>query len=136
MADAEDPCCPLAAPLGFDPVDAGVSVRERTSGSVGRRSLRSTNPEGACLMGTYRLSSKNFMHFSCAGTTRAGLVKISKYGSGSAFFSCGLSTCQNYSKLVASYRSKIGTDMVNGCHETPKTSTLFSKIHSIRNITE
>lgn len=64
MADAE-PCCPVAAapPAGDDAV-AGVSVRESTSGSVGRKSLSRTNPDGANFTGTYLLSSRNLINFS------------------------------------------------------------------------
>lgn len=91
MADAE-PCCPVAEPPAGDTVDDGASVRDSTSGSVGFRSLRRTNPEGANFTGAYLLSSINLMNFSWAGTTLAGLVKISKEGSGSAFFSGWLST--------------------------------------------
>lgn len=92
MADAE-PCCVAADPPAADVVvEEGVSVRASTSGSVGRKSLRSTKPEGANLTGTYLLSCKNLIYFSCAGTTLAGLVRISKEGSGSDFFSGGLST--------------------------------------------
>lgn len=93
MADTE-PCCPAADAPAVEAVDEGVSVSESTSGSVGRKSLRRTNPEGASFTGTYLLSSRNLMHFSWAGTTRAGLVRISNEGSGSDFFSVGPSTCQ------------------------------------------
>lgn len=93
MAD-EELCNPVADPPAAEVVvDEGVSVRASTSGSVGRKSLRSTNPEGANLTGTYLLSCKNLITFSCAGTTLAGLVRISKDDSGSDFFSVvGLST--------------------------------------------
>ena len=63
MADPE-PCCPVAEPLAGDAVDDGVSVRERTSGSEGCKSLSRTKPEGANFTGTYLLSSKNLMTFS------------------------------------------------------------------------
>lgn len=86
MADAE-PCCPVDEPPVVDTVDEGASVRESTSGSVGCKSLRRTKPEGTNFTGAYLLFSINLMNFSCAGTTLAGLVKISKEGSGSAFFS-------------------------------------------------
>lgn len=62
-ADAE-PCCPVADPLVADPVDEGASVRDNTSGSVGCKSFTRTNPEGANLIGTYLLSSRNLMNFS------------------------------------------------------------------------
>jgi len=93
MAD-EELCNPVADPPAAEVVvDEGVSVRASTSGSVGRKSLRSTNPEGANFTGTYLLSCKNLITFSCAGTTLAGLVRISKDDSGSDFFSVdGLST--------------------------------------------
>jgi len=92
MAD-EELCNPVADPPAAEVVDEGVSVRASTSGSVGRKSLRSTNPDGANLTGTYLLSCKNLINFSCAGTTLAGLVRISNDGSGSDFFSVvGLST--------------------------------------------
>lgn len=89
-----EPCCVVADPPPVDAVDEGASVRDKTSGSVGRRSFKRTKPEAADFTGVYRLSSRNFMNFSCAGTTLAGLVNISKDGSGSAFFSTGVSTCQ------------------------------------------
>lgn len=93
MAEAE-PCCPVVdPPPAGDCVDDGASVRDSTSGSLGRKSLRRTNPDGDDFTGTYLLSSRNLMNFSCAGTTLAGLIKISKEGSGSAFFSGGVSTC-------------------------------------------
>jgi hypothetical protein len=76
MAAAEL-CCPVAEPLAGDAVDEGVSVRESTSGSVGCRSLKRTNPEGADFTGTYLLSSINLINFSWVGTTLAGFVKIS-----------------------------------------------------------
>ena len=76
MADAEL-CCPVVEPLAGDAADDGVSVRESTSGSVGCRSLKRTNPEGADFTGTYLLSSINLINFSWAGTTLAGFVKIS-----------------------------------------------------------
>lgn len=63
MADTE-PCCPAADAPAVEAVDEGVSVSESTSGSVGRKSLRRTNPEGASFTGTYLLSSRNLMHFS------------------------------------------------------------------------
>lgn len=95
MADAE-PGCPAAAdaPAVVEVVDDGVSVSESTSGSDGRKSLRRTKPDGASFTGTYLPSSKNLMHFSCAGTTLAGLIRISKEGSGSDFFSGAPSTCR------------------------------------------
>lgn len=66
----------------------GASVRASSSASVGLRSCRRTNPEGAAFTGLYLLSSRNFMNFSWAGTTRAGFVRIWNVGSGSgAFFS-------------------------------------------------
>lgn len=90
------PCCAFAdPPVALDVVDEGASVSDNTSGSVGRRSFKSTNPEGADFTGTYLLSSINLMNFSCAGTTLAGFVKVSKVGSGSDFLSVGLSTCHN-----------------------------------------
>lgn len=108
MADA-DPCCPAAAdaPAVVEAVDEGVSVSESTSGSVGRRSLRRTNPEGASFTGTYLLSSKNLMYFSCAGTTLAGLVRISKDGSGSDFFSGGPSTFSQSRKQRSRLRTTL-----------------------------
>lgn len=65
MAEAE-PCCPVTDPPTFDAAaaDEGVSVRDNTSGSFGRRSFKRTNPEGADFTGTYRLSSRNLMNFS------------------------------------------------------------------------
>lgn len=84
-ASAVDP------PPSVDVADEGVSVRARTSGSVGFRSLRRMKPDGANFTGTYRLPSMNLMNFSCAGTTLAGFVRISKDGSVSAFFSTELS---------------------------------------------
>lgn len=63
MADAEF-CCPVVVPVAGVWVDEGASVRERTSGSEGRRSLRRTNPDGADFTGTYLLSSRNLMNFS------------------------------------------------------------------------
>lgn len=63
MADA-DPGCPVADPPAGDAVEEGVSVSESTSGSVGLRSLKRTNPEGANLTGTYLLSSRNLMYSS------------------------------------------------------------------------
>lgn len=91
MAEAE-PCCPAAGVAVFGAVDESESVRANASGSLGRRSLNKTKPEGADFTGTYLLSSRNLMNFSWAGTTLAGLVKISNDGSGSAFFSVALST--------------------------------------------
>ena len=93
MADEVD-CFGCAAPLAGDTADEGASVRERTSGSDGSKSLSRTKPDGAIFTGTYLLPSMNFMNFSWAGTTLAGFVKVSKEGSGSAFFSGRLSTCQ------------------------------------------
>lgn len=81
-----------AAAAAFGAVDERESVRANASGSVGRRSFSRTKPEGADFTGTYRLSSRNLMNFSWAGITLAGLVKISNDGSGSAFFSVGVST--------------------------------------------
>lgn len=59
-----DPCCPVTDPPVFEAVDEGESVRESSSGSFGRRFFKSTNPEGAVLMGTYLLSSRNLIYFS------------------------------------------------------------------------
>lgn len=88
-------CCAVADPPVLDVVEDGASVRDNTSGSVGRRSFRRTKPEGADFTGTYLLSSMNLMNFSWAGTTLAGFVKISKVASGSGLLSAaGLSTCQ------------------------------------------
>jgi hypothetical protein len=85
-----------AMPTGSPALDAGVlvvaavdgaSVRASSSASVGLRSCRRTNPEGAAFTGLYLLSSRNFMNFSWAGTTRAGFVRIWNVGSGSGAFS-------------------------------------------------
>lgn len=59
-----EPCCAAADPPAGDAVDEGVSVSESTSGSVGRKSLRRTNPEGASFTGMYLLSSRNLIYFS------------------------------------------------------------------------
>lgn len=53
-----------ADPAAGEAAEDGVSVRERISASVGLKSLRRTNPEGASFTGTYRLSSRNLMYFS------------------------------------------------------------------------
>lgn len=83
--DEAEPVAEAAAVFGA--VDERESVKANASGSVGRRSFSRTKPEGADFTGTYLLSSRNLMNFSWAGTTRAGLVKISNDGSGSVFFS-------------------------------------------------
>ena len=55
----------MADDAAVDPLDGGVSVRDSTSGSVGRKSFRRTKPDGgANFTGTYLLSSKNLMNFS------------------------------------------------------------------------
>lgn len=94
-AMAEEACCDWLAgtvALGFEETAAGASVRVKTSGSEGWRSLSRTNPDGASLTGTYRHPSKNLMYFSCEGTTLAGFIRIWNVGSGSGFFSAGVST--------------------------------------------
>jgi len=97
MADDPDPCWPAAAavlPVVAATVE-GASLTARSSASVGCRSLRRMNPEGAGFTGTYRLLSMNLMNFSWAGITRAGFVRSWKVGSGSgAFFSAALSTLE------------------------------------------
>ncbi|GER50066.1 photosystem II reaction center Psb28 protein [Striga asiatica] len=78
-AAEDDPCCPA-----FDAVvvvDGRALVRINSSGSFGRKSFRSTNPELAEVTGMYLLSSRNLMNFSWAGTTLAGLLRISNVGS-------------------------------------------------------
>lgn len=77
MADDPDPCWPAAgAVLPVLPATVvGASVSARSSASVGCRSRRRMNPEGAGFTGTYRLFSRNLMNFSCAGITRAGFVR-------------------------------------------------------------
>ncbi|KAG6529513.1 hypothetical protein ZIOFF_011715 [Zingiber officinale] len=64
----------VLAALGGAVVD--VSQRASTSTLDGCKSFKSTNPEGANLMGTYRVPSRNLTCFSWAGTTLAGFVKI------------------------------------------------------------
>ncbi|GMH20297.1 hypothetical protein Nepgr_022138 [Nepenthes gracilis] len=65
MVAAVEPCCGVAAdPPAADGVEEGASVRDRNSGSEGRKSFSRTKPEGANLTGTYLLSSKNLMYFS------------------------------------------------------------------------
>ena len=56
-------CCPVADPLNGDAVDEDVYMRDSTSGSVGCKSFRRTNPDGDNFTGTYLLSSRNSMNF-------------------------------------------------------------------------
>jgi hypothetical protein len=59
-----EPCSPvIESPAAGDTVD-GLFLEENTSGSLGCKSLRRTNPEGADFTGSYLLSSRNLINFS------------------------------------------------------------------------
>uniref|UniRef100_A0A0A9DS70 Uncharacterized protein n=1 Tax=Arundo donax TaxID=35708 RepID=A0A0A9DS70_ARUDO len=101
MAAAPEPCSLGAG--AFVAAVEGVSLTTSSSASEGLRSRRRTNPEGAAFTGSYLLPCRNFMNFSWAGTTRAGLVRIWNVGSGSgAFFSAAPSTCMEVEAAEAS----------------------------------
>jgi hypothetical protein len=71
----------------------GVTSRTSSTALLGLRSRRRTNPEGAALTGSYLLPCRNFMNFSWAGMTRAGLDSIWNVASGSGdFFSAAASS--------------------------------------------